>query len=221
MSNLSPKAQKWLMFILPPLSLLVCSMVMVPRQNHLRKLGKEIRDTDKQIAVYLQKREAIKGLPPDPKIATLPMNREEQSNFLRGLAEVCTRTQNTIMSVASLAPPTLDQYLSSLKSSKSGTKDKKKKDEAPGALPPGVLEVKSIITFEGTYTSLRAFLAALKNTRRMIALTDCRITIGKDGYPKLLTSVTVARYVDAPPEYLEAAPKQNETEGGKTQKAAS
>ena len=220
MSNLSPKVQRWLMFIMPPLSLLVCCIVMVPRQNHLRQLGKDIRETDKQIAIYLEKREAIKGLPPDPKIATLPMNREEQSNFLRGLAEVCTHTQNTIMTVASLAPPTLDQYVASLKSSKSGSKNKKK-DEAVGALPPGVLEVKSVITFEGTYTSLRAFLAALKESRRMIALTDCKITIGKDGYPRLLTSVTVARYVDAPPEYLEAEPKPSETADSGAGKAAS
>jgi hypothetical protein len=55
----------------------------------------------------------------------------------------------------------------------------------------------------------------------MIALTDCKITVGKDGYPRLLTSVTVARYVDAPPEYLEAEPKPSQTADSGAEKAAS
>jgi len=193
MSNLPAGVQRWLMLLLPPFAVLILCAVMVPRQNKLRKTNEEIRATQKQIQVYLKQLEDIRNLPPDPKVASLPMTRQEQSDFLRGLSALCAKTGNRIMSVTALAaPPPPDSKAQAAPS------DPQKKDSN---LPPGILEIKSSITFEGTFRELRSFLAGVKQSKRLVALSDIRLDMAHTGYPNLQTSLTVGRYVDAPPEY--------------------
>ena len=67
----------------------------------------------------------------------------------------------------------------------------------PG-LPPDVQAIKSTIVFEGSFQSLRRFLAGLHNSRRLVSLVECRIGPGVGGYPVIDTTLTVTRYVDPP-----------------------
>lgn len=198
MSGLPAPFQRWLTILMPPLALLVCCIVMVPRQNKLRSLHRDIRRTQADISLYLERLKAIEGLPPDPLIATMPMSRQEQSDFLRGLTVLCSRTGNQIRQVTSLAPPPP-------KPGAQPARSKSEKGKKEDDLPKDVLEIKSTITFEGTYPSLRAFLSGLQQSRRLIAPRDCRISLAPIGHPYLQSAVTISRYVDAPPEYLAAA----------------
>lgn len=183
-------AQRWIAILLPPFSLLVCCAVMVPRHNKLKVVEKDIRVTQAGIQDYLNKLEAIRSLPKDPRIATLPMTKQEQSDFLRGLSTVCNRTGNRLLNVASLAamiPPPPPPGAPPPPA------------PPPGSLPADVIEVKSTIVFEGNFASLRAFLAGLQRSTRLISLTDCRIGPGQGGFPNLQTTLSVSRYVDLPP----------------------
>ncbi len=200
MKHLPPALQRWLTLLTPPLAVLICCAVMVPRQNKLRTTRIETAKTEADIRTYLKKVEEIKGLPPNPTIATLPLTGQEQSDFLRGLTTLCLRTGNRILTVASLAPPPPSSVVTAQPAASSGTAQ----PQQP-VLPDGVLEINSTITFEGTYTSLRSFLAGLKQSRRLIALNECKIDTSGKGYPLLQSTVSVARYVDAPPEYQAAA----------------
>jgi hypothetical protein len=200
MRHLPPAVQRWLTLLLPPFAVLICCAVMVPRQNRLRQTRIEIAKADAQIHTYMRQLQAIKSLPPDPMIATLPMTGQEQSDFLRGLTALCVRSRNRIISVSSLAAPAPSSTPATQTASNKDSKDLK-----AGALPEGVLEINSSITFEGTFSSLRSFLAGLKQSRRLIGLNECKIDVSSKGYPILQTTVSVARYVDAPPEYQAAA----------------
>jgi hypothetical protein len=182
--------QRWFTILLPPVALLVCCWAMVPRQNKLQDLRRQIRTAERGIRDYTIKLKAISDLPPDPRIATLPMTKQEQSDFLRGLSGLCIRTGNRIMSVSSLAalPPPPPPPPGSPASA----------PPPAGALPPDVVEIKSTISFEGNFTSLRAFLYGLHRSRRLISMGECRIGLGQGGYPNLSTTLTITRYVDAP-----------------------
>lgn len=199
MSHLPPAVQRWLTLLLPPFAMLICCIVMVPRQNRLRQLRVETARSEAQIRTYLQQVDAIKSLPPDPTIATLPMTGQEQSDFLRGLTTLCTRTRNRLISVSSLAAPAPSPK-PTVQTASTNTPGPK-----AAALPDGVLEITTTVTFEGTFASLRSFLAGLKHSRRLIGLSECKIDVSSKGYPMLQTTVSVARYVDAPPEYQAAA----------------
>jgi len=181
--------QRWLTILMPPLVILICCIVMVPRQNKLRQISKDIRAAQGEIQVYLAQLEAISNLPPDPKIASLPMTEQEQSDFLRGLSMLCNRTGNRMMSIASLAPKPPPPP---------PPPGSPKPPPTPDALPPDVTAIDSTIIFEGGFSSLRAFLAGLQQSRRLISMTDCQITMGEGGYPNLQTTLTVTRYVDTP-----------------------
>jgi hypothetical protein len=182
--------QRAIVLLMPPLSLLVCCVVMFPRQHKLRELNQDIRTTQAGVRSYLIQLDEISKLPPDPTIATLPMSKEEQAEFLRGLATLCNRTGNRLLSIASLAPPP------PAPPPPPGSPQAPKQTDV---LPQDVLAIKSPITFEGTFASLRAFLKGLEASRRLISLTDLRVTPGGKGYPMLQTTITVTRYVDALP----------------------
>ena len=171
------------------LAIAICCFVLIPRQKKLRSIESDIRTTAVLQRQYLDKLEAIRGLPADPRVATLPMTKEEQSNFLRGLSHVCTQAGNRIVSVTALAaaPP--------MPAPPPGTAA-----PAVGAamLPADVTEIKSTITFEGTFLSLRDFLAGLQRSRRLISLADCRIGAAQAGFPIVQTSLSIVRYVDNP-----------------------
>jgi len=202
MKAIPAAVQRWAAFLLPPLSILVCCIVMVPRQNKLRQVHREIQTARASVQHYLQQLEAIRSLPPDPVVATLPMTEEEQSDFLRGLSTLCSRSGNHILSVASLgaAPPPPPPPPGSPPPVNS-----------EGALPPGVVGIKSTIMFQGSFKSLRTFLNGLKASRRLISMAECRIGAGEGGFPNLQTTLTVTRYVDAP-----AAPATAPPAGAKT-----
>ena len=54
--------QKWTVICMPPLALLICCMVMVPKQNKLRDVNKEIRATEASLAAYIKQLKAISDL---------------------------------------------------------------------------------------------------------------------------------------------------------------
>lgn len=189
MGSLPVPVQKWLMILLPPICIAICCFVVIPKQKKLRKIEEETRATAVQQKQYLEKLAAISDLPKDPRVATLPMTKEEQSNFLRGLSQLCTQSGNKIISVAALAaaPPA--------PAPPPGTTAPA---PAAGALPPEVVEIKSTIMFEGNFVSLREFLGGLQQSRRLISLADCRIGPAQTGYPVVQTSLSIVRYVDNP-----------------------
>lgn len=186
MRALPAPVQRWLAILLPPLALLVCCFVMVPRHKKMQQLQADIKATQASIADYQNKLRAIANLPKDPRVATLPMTKQEQSDFLRDLSGMCGRNGNKLLTIGSLAPTI------------PAPPPPGAPPPPPGALPADVLEVKSTMTFEGDFTSLRKFLATLQDFPRLISLTDCRIGPGHDGYPMLMTTLTVSRYVDLP-----------------------
>lgn len=195
MKNLPAPVQRWLTLLLPPFALLVCCFVMVPRHKKMRQIEREIRTAQAGIQDYRMKLAAIKDLPQDPRIATLPLTRQEQSDFLRGLAALCIRTGNRMLSANALAavPPQPENGQAQPPATNN-----------PGAapaqkpLPPDVYEVKSTLVFEGSFASLRAFLADLQQSRRLVSLIECHIGPGQGGYPNLQTTINLSRYVDAP-----------------------
>src|SRR6266567_4562259 len=105
MKFLPPTVQRWLVILLPPLSILVCCMVIVPRHNKLNEVNKNIKSAQAGIAMYLAQLKAISDLPPDPTVATLPLSKQEQTDFLRNLSALCNHTGNKMISVGSLAAP--------------------------------------------------------------------------------------------------------------------
>lgn len=197
MGSLPAPLQRALMILLPPLAIGVCCFVVIPRQKKLHQIEDEIKATSVLQKQYLEKLAAISDLPKDPRIATMPMTKEEQTLFLRGLSQLCTQTGNKIISVAALAapppppPPPPGQPAP---------------PPAPGAMPPDVVEIRSTIVFEGNFLSLRDFLSGLQRARRMISLADCRIGPGLNGYPIVQTSLSIIRYVDNPAAVQPAAP---------------
>ncbi len=204
MKSVPASVQRWAVILMPPMALLVCCMVMVPKQKKLREVNKNIKVTEASVQQFLTQLKAISDLPPDPTIATLPATKQEQSDFLRGLARTCTESGNKIISVTALgaaAPPPPPP---------AGAPPP---PGAAGGLPPDVQPIKSTIVFEGNFHALRRFLAGLKGSRRLISLSECRIGPGLGGYPTIDTTLTVTLYVDIPgagappPPTPAAAPK--------------
>lgn len=191
MKVLPPVVQRWLVILLPPLSILVCCMVIVPRHNKLNEVNRNIKSAQAGVAMYLAQLKAISDLPPDPTVATLPLSKPEQTDFLRNLAQLCNHTGNKMISVGSLAaqpagpPPAAGSTAAQVA-------------QANGGLPLDVTAIKSSMVFEGNFNSLKAFLGELRAQRRLVSLNECRVTPGEGGYPKLRTTVTVTRYVDSP-----------------------
>src|SRR5437763_6480000 len=149
MRSLPPAVQRALVILLPPLSILVCCMVIVPRHNKLGETEKSIKDTQAGVRMYLAQLKAISDLPPDPTIASLPASKQEQSDFLRGLTQLCAQTGNKMVHINSLAagpiapPPAAGSSAA----------------PAPATtLPVDVLPIKSTVGFEGSFQSLQKFL---------------------------------------------------------------
>src|SRR5437588_2159345 len=140
MKHLPAPVQRWMTILMPPLALLVCCIVMVPRQNKLHDTNKQIKLTQAQVADYLVKLKAIANLPKDPRIATLPFTKQEQSDFLRGLTSLCNQTGNRILSVTSLAAPPPPP------APPPGSPPPP--PPPAGSLPPDVIEIKSTMIFE-------------------------------------------------------------------------
>lgn len=185
-----PAVQRWLTILLPPLALLTCCMVMVPRHNRMRKAEKDIKATQASINDYLTKLKAISDLPKDPRVASLPATKQEQTDFLRGLSGLCVHTGNRLLNVNALSAPPPPPP------APAGTPAPAAPPE--GSLPPDVLEIKSTVIFEGSFQSLRALLASLQQSNRLVSLTDCRVGAGPGGFPNLQTTLSVSRYVDVP-----------------------
>src|SRR5689334_17830282 len=158
MSRLPAAVQRWMAILMPPFFLLIALFVMVPRHKKLRQLERDIKVTDSQIQDYLAKLKAISDLPKDPHVATLAMTKQEQSDFLRDLTHMCSQTGNRLINVSSLAaapppatpPPGAPGTVTS-----------------PTTLPTDVVEIKSNFVFEGSFESLRAFLAAVHESQRL------------------------------------------------------
>jgi hypothetical protein len=189
MSSLPVRVQRALLLLLPPLAIAICFFVVIPKQRKLHQIEKEIQSTGVLQKQYLDKLEAIRDLPKDPRVATLPMTKEEQSNFLRGLAHLCAQSGNKIVSVSALAaapPPPAPPP------------GQVAPPPAAGALPPDVVEIKSTIVFEGNFVGLRDFLAGLQRSRRLISMADIRIGAAQTGFPNVQTGLSVVRYVDNP-----------------------
>src|SRR5437870_2172010 len=103
MKFLSPALQRWLCIIMPPIAILVCCMVIVPRHNKLNEVNKDIKSAQAGVTMYLAQLKAISDLPPDPTIASLPISKPEQTAFLRNLSQLCTQSGNKMISVGALA----------------------------------------------------------------------------------------------------------------------
>src|SRR5947209_7776251 len=103
--QIPPAVQRWLTILLPPLALLTCCSVMMPRNSRMRKAERDIRTAQASNQDYLPKLQAISGLPKDPRIASLPATKQEQSDFLRGISTLCSRTGNTLLNVNALSAP--------------------------------------------------------------------------------------------------------------------
>jgi hypothetical protein len=194
MKALPASVQRWAIILLPPICLLVACWVVVPRQNKLRDTKKNIESAQKEMAHYVTQLEVIRALPPKPTVATLPMTNPEQSNFLRALTQLCYKTGNKILALDSLAPRQAPKGPTPI-----GTAAPKKVDTG---FPPEITPIKSTIRFEGDFQSLRQFLKALEKSRRLISLTECKIGSADGGFPNLLTSLTITRFVDTPPHLL-------------------
>jgi len=120
----------------------------------------------------LTKLKAISTLPEEPKVATLPFTKQEQSDFLRGLTNLCQRSGNRFVSVTSLAAPPPP------KAPPAGAASP---PPDPDALPSDVTEIKSTITFEGNYQTLRAFLGGVQRSQRLVSLSDCHVLPAQAG----------------------------------------
>jgi hypothetical protein len=198
LQSLPASVQRLLIFILPPISLFVCCLVLIPRHNKVREVHDEIAKTRASIQTYIMQLNTIKELPPSPKIATLPMDEQEQSDFLRGINTLCSRTNNRMISITSLAAPKQSPPPPPPAPAGGANAQKKAAPKDPSALPPDVIEIKTTLIFEGSFHSLRSFLFGLQRSQRLISLSDCRIGIGEGGYPNLQTALTIVRFVDAP-----------------------
>ena len=196
-----PIVQRWLTILLPPLALLTCCSVMVPRHGRMRKAEKDIKATQVSIQDYLVKLKAISDLPKDPRVASLPATKQEQTDFLRGLATLCSHTGNRLLNVNALsAPPPAPPPPPGAPPPP---------PSADGVLPPDVLEIKSTVIFEGDFQSLRRLLATVQQSNRLVSLSDCRIGPGPGGFPNLQTTLSVSRYVDVPIQAQPAAASQS------------
>jgi hypothetical protein len=198
LQSLPASVQRLLIFILPPLSLFICCLVLIPRHNRVREVNDDIAKTRASIQNYITQLNSIKDLPPSPKIATLPMNEQEQSDFLRGINTLCSRTNNRMLSITSLAAPKQNNMPPPPPPAGGGNAQKKAPAKDPTVLPPDVIEIKTTLIFEGSFQSLRSFLFGLQRSQRLISLSDCRIGIGEGGYPNLQTALTIVRFVDTP-----------------------
>jgi hypothetical protein len=188
--HLPPALHRWITILLPPIALLTCCFVMVPRHNRMREAEKSIITTQASIQDYLSKLKAISDLPKDPRIASLPATKQEQTDFLRGLSIACSRTGNRLLNVNALsAPPPAPPPPAGSPAPP---------PPAEGGLPADVQEIRSTVIFEGNFRSLRAFLATLQGSSRLVSLSDCRIGPGQGGFPNLMTTLNVSRYVDVP-----------------------
>ncbi len=196
MKALPASVQRWAIILLPPICLLVACWVVVPRQNKLRATHKNIQAADKEMAHYTAQLEVIRALPPKPTVATMPLTNPEQSNFLRALSQLCFKTGNRILGIDSLA--TKDMTMGPTPIGSSAPKNA----QIAGAMPPEITPIKSTIKFEGDFQSLREFLQSLQRSRRLISLTECRIGSAEGGFPNLMTSLTITRYVDTPPHLI-------------------
>lgn len=189
MRQMPPIVQRWMTILLPPMALLTCCMVMVPRHNRMRKAERDIKSTQASIQDYLVKLKAISDLPKDPRIASLPATKQEQTDFLRGLAMLCAQTGNKLLNVNALSappPPPPPPAGSPPPAAAPGA----------GSLPPDVQEIKSTVIFEGSFQSLRALLGVIQDSNRLVSLSECRVGAGPGGFPNLQTTLTVSRYVD-------------------------
>ena len=196
MKALPASVQRWAILLLPPICLLVACWIVVPRQNKLRETKKNIEAAEKEMQHYVAQLEVIRALPPKPTVATLAMTNTEQSNFLRALSQLCYKTGNKILSLDSLAPQQISQGPVPVGTSAP------KGPKSEGGLPPEITPIKSTIKFEGNFQSLREFLKVVQGSRRLISLTECRVGSAEGGFPNLLTSLTITRYVDTPPHLL-------------------
>ena len=203
MKSLPASVQRWAIILLPPICLLVACWVIVPRQSKLRQTKKNIESAQKEMQHYVGQLEVIRHLPPKPTVATLPMTNPEQSNFLRALAKLCYQTGNKIVAIDSLASEVKAQGPTPI-----GTAQPQNPLQTSG-LPAEITAIKSTIKFEGNFISLREFLKTLQKSRRLISLSECRIGAAEGGFPQLMTSLTITRYVDTPPHLLpKAVPDQ-------------
>jgi hypothetical protein len=176
----------------------------------MRKAERDVKATQASIQDYLGKLKAISDLPKDPRVASLPATKQEQSDFLRGLALLCSRTGNRLLNVNALsAPPPAPPP-------PPGSPPPPPSPD--GVLPPDVLEIKSTVIFEGDFQSLRRLLATVQQSNRLVSLSDCRIGPGPGGFPNLQTTLSVSRYVDVPVQAQPAAapstPAQPAAAGG-------
>jgi hypothetical protein len=195
MKNIPNGVMKWLAILLPPVSILTLCLVSIPRVMRLNEIRLERKKTEKSIQSYIEQIKEISSLPPDPKIASMPMTKEEQSNFLRGLSSLCYKTGNRIISVSSLAAPlptpAVQGQNSTTASGANGT-------TPVSDIPKDVTEIKSTIIFEGTFSTIRSFLYGLENSRRLISMSNCSLAPGGGGYPTIQMTLTISRYVDNP-----------------------
>src|SRR5258708_31503517 len=100
MRFLPPVLQRWMVILLPPLSILVCCMVIMPRHNKLNEVNKNIKTAQAGQAMYVAQLKDIIELPPDPTIATIPMSKPEQTAFLLLLSLVGNHTRKEMVPVA-------------------------------------------------------------------------------------------------------------------------
>jgi hypothetical protein len=184
--------QRWAIVLLPPVAFGLTAGLIIPKKNKLRQVNAEESQVRNSVRTYREQIEALNKMPMYPRVASLQMSRQEQSAFLRGLAKLCTDTGNRIVSMTSLAPPAAPPP------APAGSPKPPTKPDAE-TLPPNIVEIKSTIVFEGTFDSMRSFLSGIKRSIRLVALSGCRITPGFEGYPNLQVSLSVMRYVDAPP----------------------
>lgn len=193
MKNISPSVLRWLAILMPPVSILALVLIVYPRLEQLHNIHLETGKTDRQIQAFIDQIKAIDNLPPNPKIASLPMSKQEQSDFLRGLAAMCSQTGNRLTSLSCIAPPLPQPTTTQQNNAPNNAKPVKK-----SLLPSDVTEIKSVIVFEGSFNSIRAFLTDLDNSRRLISLSDCRLMPGDSGYPTIQMTLGICRYVDSP-----------------------
>ena len=194
MKIIPPSVLRWLAILMPPVSILALVLIVYPRVEQLHHIHLATGKTDRQIQSFIEQIKAIDNLPPNPKIASLPLSKQEQSDFLRGLSMMCSQTGNRLISLSCIAPPLPPPPTAQKNTGATATNTQKK-----SLLPPDVTEIKSVIVFEGSFNSIRAFLTDLDNSRRLISLSDCRLIPGDSGYPTIQMSLGICRYVDTPP----------------------
>src|SRR5579862_3509064 len=104
LNSVPAPAQRWISILLPPAALLITCVVILPRHRKVQDLEKQIKTVQVQIKDYQDKLRVIMSLPKDPRIATLPLTKQEQSDFLRDLSAMCSQSGNRLLTIGSLAP---------------------------------------------------------------------------------------------------------------------